>query len=397
MVPFVDLRRQHLPLARDIHGWLEEALHSSAFILGRQVALFEEEFAAYCGARFGVGVGNGTDALTLALAALGVGPGDCVLTVPNTFIATAEAISNCGATPAFVDCHPATCTMDPEGLERHLRLRCRRGAGGALIDIRTGCRLRAVVPVHLYGHPADMEAICELAHAEGLAVVEDAAQAHGALYRGRRVGGLGECGCFSFYPAKNLGAVGDAGIVVTSDELLARRLRLLRDHGKAGKHEHVLAGYNSRLDELQAGVLRLKLRYLDGWNEARRSRAADYARLLAGGLLTLPAEEEGCTGVYHLYVVRTAERDSLMEALEAAGIGCGIHYRVPLHLTPAYAKLGYRRGEFPVAEQRAEEILSLPMFAEMRAEEVEEVAAAVLAQARGAALMPAAGLLEAGA
>jgi len=379
MIPFVDLWRQHAPLARDIHAWLEEALRQSAFILGRQVALFEQEFAGYCGARFGVGVANGTDALTLALRGLGVGPGDCVLTVPNSFIATAEAVTNCGATPAFVEVDPVTYTMDPAQLERYLRLSCRRNAKGELIDIRTGGRLRAVIPVHLYGHPADMDATCELARGEGLVVIEDAAQAHGALYKGRRVGSLGDCACFSFYPAKNLGAMGDAGMVVTGDEKLYRRLTLLRDHGKAAKYEHAVVGCNSRLDELQAGVLRFKLSRLDAWNAARRERAADYARLLPAAFLDLPETAEGCEPVYHLYVVRVANREALTDSLSRQGIGWGIHYPVALHLTTAYSHLGYRRGEFPIAEQYADEIVSLPMFAELTTDEVAEVASAVLA------------------
>jgi len=395
MVPFVDLRRQHGPLRRELAACLEEVLSTSSFILGRQLARFEEEFARYCDARFGVGVANGTDALTLALAAVGVERGDAVITAPNTFIATAEAITNCGATPVFADCHPDNYTLDPAGLERHLRLRCRHNAAGDLIDIRTGGRLRAVIPVHLYGYPADMEAICELARGEGLAVVEDAAQAHGALYQGRRVGGLGDCGCFSFYPAKNLGALGDGGMVVTSSQRLCQRLRLLRDHGQLSKHEHAVVGYNSRLDELQAAVLRVKLPHLDRWNAARRERAADYARLLAASLLALPVEEEGRSPVYHLYVVRTPERDSLLSALEAAGIGHGLHYPVPIHLSAAYSHLGYRRGELPIAEQCAEEVVSLPMFAELTAGEAAEVAAVVQRRLQGWPV--AAGAVEAGA
>jgi dTDP-4-amino-4,6-dideoxygalactose transaminase len=389
MVPFVDLRRQHAALKEAVMAAVAEALETSSFIQGRELALFEQEFADYCGARFGVGVANGTDALTLALLAVGVGPGDAVITAANTFIATAEAIGACGATPVFLDCEAATFTLDPLGLERHLRLRCRRSASGELIDLRTGGRLRAVIPVHLYGCPADMDATCELVRGEGIAVVEDAAQAHGALYHGRRVGGLGECGCFSFYPAKNLGAIGDGGMVVTSDKRLNRRLRLWRDHGQAAKHEHVLAGRNSRLDEIQAAVLRLKLRHLEAWNEARRLRAADYARLLASSLLALPVEDDGRRPVYHLYVVRTPERATLTAALDGAGIGWGIHYPVPLHLSPAYSHLGYRRGELPVCEQLAEEVISLPMFAELTGAEVEEVAAAMLGIIQAAEVVPA--------
>ncbi|MFH0810085.1 MAG: DegT/DnrJ/EryC1/StrS family aminotransferase [Pseudomonadota bacterium] len=377
MVPFVDLRRQNLPLGQEIQEVVSRALDSSGFILGREVEAFEREFAAYCGARFGVGVGNGTDALTLALAALGVGRGDCVLTVANTFIATAEAITNRGATPGFIECGRADRNMDPVELERHLRQRCRRGGRGELMDIRTGGRLKAVIPVHLYGYPADMDAIRELAHAEGLAVVEDAAQAHGARYKGRPVGGIGDCGCFSFYPAKNLGALGDAGMVVTNDERLQATLRLLRDHGKASKYDHAVVGYNSRLDAVQGAVLALKLRHLDVWNEARRTRATEYARLLAPLPLTLPLEEEGRTPVYHLYVVKTPDRGGLIAALEAAGMGFGLHYPTALHLTEAYRALGYRRGEFPISEEHADEVVSLPMFAEITAVEVARVAEAV--------------------
>lgn len=377
MVPLVDLRRQHAGLKEAIQEAVDRALANSAFVLGLELALFEQEFARYCEAEFAVGVGNGTDALTLALQALGVGPGDGVVTSPLTFIATAEAVSACGAVPVFVDCQEATCTLDPIELERYLRLNCRRGASGNYTDLRTGATLKAIVPVHLYGLPADMEAIGEAARDCGLAVVEDACQAHGARCHGRRVGSLGRCACFSFYPAKNLGALGDGGMVVTNDERLAERVRLLRDHGKVSKYEHAVVGRNSRLDDLQAAVLRLKLRHLDDWNRGRRARAAEYAVLLADTPLGLPEEPEGREHAYHLYVVRAAEREPLVASLTAADIGWGIHYPTALHRTPAYRHLGWREGDFPVSERLAAEVVSLPMFAELTPQEAAEVAGAV--------------------
>ncbi len=359
-VPFVDLAAQWREIAPQVRPALEGVLSSADFILGEAVERFEQQFAAWLGSRHAIGVASGLDALRLALAALDVGHGDEVLIPANTFIATAFAVSSTGARPVPVDCLEATHQIDPARIE-------------AAITPRT----KAIVPVHLYGHPADMEPIGRIAARHGLAVVEDAAQAHGARLAGRACGTFGTAGCFSFYPAKNLGAYGDGGIVVTDDEALAARLRLLRHYGQRAKNEHVVVGSNSRLDSLQATVLAVKLGRLDAWNTARAAHAALYAELLPREELVLPRVEPGATHVYHLYVVRTPRRDELRAHLDACGIDTGIHYPVPPHLQPAYAGLGYGPGDFPVAERLAGEVLSLPMFPELSAGQVERVAAAV--------------------
>jgi dTDP-4-amino-4,6-dideoxygalactose transaminase len=370
-VPFVDLAAQYATIAEEIDGAVSEVLRGMDFILGRSVRLFEEEFAAFCEAEYAVGVDSGTSALELALRACGIGPGDEVVTVANTFIATALAISYVGATPVLVDIDPQTYAMDVSGLERAI-----------------GARTKAVVPVHLYGHPADMDPILELAQHHGLVVIEDACQAHGARYKGKRVGSLGHAAAFSFYPAKNLGAYGDGGMVVTNDERVAESVRMLRNYGQREKYHHVLRGYNRRLDTLQAAVLRVKLQYLKAWNGARRQHARRYGELFACSPVAVPAEADYAEHVYHLYVIRVQDRDALRIYLHDQGIATGIHYPVPIHLQPAYRDLGYGQGSFPVTEECAGQILSLPMYAELTPGLMERVAGTVEDWAGKRTIMP---------
>ncbi len=359
-VPFVDLRAQYATIAAEIQAAIGGTLERSDFILGEQVDLFEEEFARYIGTRHAVGVGSGLAALELALRAYGIGPGDEVIVPANTFIATVLAVSAVGARPVLVDVDPATYNLDPAAL-------------AAAITPRT----RAILPVHLYGQPADLEPILAIAERHHLVVIEDAAQAHGATYAGRRVGAWGHAAAFSFYPAKNLGAYGDAGMVVTSDAGMAEKIRQLRNYGQRVKYEHVVAGTNSRLDTLQAAVLRVKLRHLDEWNAARREHAAAYRVLLADLPVELPAAAEKVVHVYHLYVIQLGNREQVQEALRAHGVSTGIHYPIPIHLQQACAHLGYRRGNFPVTERAAARILSLPIYPEMTRAQREHVAAAL--------------------
>ena len=371
LVPFLDLKAQHDPLRAEILAAIGEVIDSSAFAGGPFVAKFEDEFAAFCGTRFCVGVGNGTDALWFALLALGVGPGDEVITVPNTFMATAEAISFCGAKPVFVDVDEATYTLDAARLE-------------AAITPRT----KAVIPVHLYGQMADMDPIMEIARRRHLWVVEDACQAHGAEYKGRPAGSIGHAGCFSFYPGKNLGAWGEAGGIVTNDSELCRKMKVLRDHGQKAKYQHSHIGWNGRMDGIQAAVLRVKLRGLRQGNAARRAHAARYDELLAGvdGLIVPRVGTYGVP-VYHLYVIRVPHRDQLLQSLGQRGISCAIHYPRPVHLQEAYSDLGLAPGSFPIAERCADEILSLPMFPELTPAQIEIVARelkTLLPQMRGA-------------
>ncbi len=355
-VLFNDLRPQYAAIREEIDAAVRRVLERGWFILGPEVEAFEAEFAAYCGARYAVGVGSGTEALHLALWACGVGPGDEVVTVAHTAVPTINAISLTGARPVFVDVDPVTYTMDP-------------AAAAAAITPRT----RALLPVHLYGHPADMAPLQALAQRHGLWLIEDAAQAHGAEYRGTRVGRLGHLAAFSFYPTKNLGAYGDGGMVVTDDAALAERLRLLRNYGQTDRYHHQVEGLNSRLDELQAAVLRVKLRHLEAWTAARRERAARYAAGLPG--VRTPTEAPGARHVYHLYAVHVPQRAQVQERLAAAGIGTLVHYPIPAHLQPAYAHLGVPRGALPVTERLADEELSLPMYAELPLEQVDYVAA----------------------
>lgn len=361
MIPFVDLKAQYASIKPEVDAAIQGILDSCQFTLGREVAAFEEEFAAYSGADIGIGTSSGTSALHLALLAAGVGPGDEVITVPFTFVATVAAIHYTGARSVFVDIDPATFTMDPKAI-------------AAAITPRT----KAIVPVHLYGQTADMDPILDVARKHGLVVVEDACQAHGAEYNGARAGGIGDMGCFSFYPGKNLGAYGEGGMVTTSNPEFARTIRMLRDWGAEKKYHHVLKGYNYRLEGMQGAVLRVKLRYLEQWTEARRTAADRYEKLFAGSGVATPKAMDYARHVYHVYAIRTAERQKWMDALNARQIGCGIHYPFPVHLLPAYADLGYKAGDFPHSEKAAGEVLSLPMYPELTQPMQEEVAAAVI-------------------
>ncbi len=360
MIPMADLPAQY----RAIRGELDEAvgrvLANAQYILGPEVAAFEEEFARAHHAAHAAGVNSGTSALHLALLAAGVGPGDEVITVPFTFIATAAAIRYAGARPVFVDIDPASFNMDPARIS------------GAITP-----RTRAILPVHLFGQPADMDPILEIARARGLAVIEDAAQAHAAEYLGRRVGALGDAGCFSFYPAKNLGACGEGGAVLTNHPEFARKLRLLRDWGSEKKYVHSIPGYNYRLEGLQGAILRVKLRHLEAWTEARRRNAALYTELLAGASAVLPREAPGVRHVWHCYTIRVAARDHVQRELLRLGVQTGVHYPIPIHLQPAYADLGYGPGDFPCAERAAEEVLALPVHAELTEAQVRQVADAL--------------------
>jgi dTDP-4-amino-4,6-dideoxygalactose transaminase len=360
MVPFLDLTRQYKKIKGEILSAQKRVLEKGNFILGEEVSSFEEEFARYCEVRYGVGVGSGTDALFLALKAAGIAKGDEVITVSHSFIATALGISWTGAKPIFLDIDPEVYTMDPNLLEDFLKKRKRR-------------RVKAILPVHLYGHPLEMDAIMDIAGRYHLMVIEDACQAHGAEYQGRRVGSFGHLACFSFYPTKNLGAYGDGGMVVTDDKRYDERLRLLRRYGEKRKYEHVLKGWNSRLDEMQAAILRVKLKYLDQWNGQRRKRALMYKQLLEGTGVNLPIEKEQGRHVYHLFVIRTKQRNALQAFLKEKGIETLIHYPVPIHLQKAFTEMGYRRGDLPVTEKVAHETLSLPFYPELTSEEMREV------------------------
>ncbi|MFH1148412.1 MAG: DegT/DnrJ/EryC1/StrS family aminotransferase [Pseudomonadota bacterium] len=368
-VPFLDLKAQYHSIKDEIAAALQMVLETAAFAGGPFVEQFENEFAAFCQTRYSVGVGSGTDALWLVLLALGVSPGDEVITVPNTFLATAEAVSFCGAKPVFVDIDQRTYTMDPQKLDDYLRVRFRAGRHKGV---------KAVIPVHLFGHTADMDPILEIARSYGLFVIEDACQAHGGRYKGRSAGSLGVAGCFSFYPGKNLGAYGEAGAVVTNDAELASKIRILRDHGQSRKYYHRFIGWNARMDGFQGAVLSVKLKYLEKWNQDRRENADLYNRLLSGlDGLAVPTPADFAEHVYHIYAVRTRDRDAMMNCLARRGIHCGIHYPLPIHLQEAYRVLGLGQGSFTVAEKCANELLSLPMYPELTKNQIEDVAAAV--------------------
>jgi dTDP-4-amino-4,6-dideoxygalactose transaminase len=380
-IPFLDLVTPHMELEEELVAAFRTALRSAAFIGGAAVEGFERDFASFCDVRFCVGVGSGTDALRFALAAAGVAPGDCVITVPNTFIATTEAISQVGAQPEFVDVDEQTSTMDVEKLRAYLEYECDRDASGRLVSKRTGHQVTGIVPVHLYGHPADMDPIMELAERYNLVVIEDACQAHGAEYfsernnRWMKAGSIGRAGAFSFYPGKNLGACGEAGVITTNDEEIASKCRMLRDHGQAKKYYHDIEGYNGRLDSIQAAILRVKLHHLREWNEQRRE-AAELYRMLMSDLrdgIVVPIATTWARAVYHLYVVRVQNRDEFIAELAAHNIGTGIHYPIPLHLQNAYRYLGYKKGDFPVSERLAEEIVSLPMFPNLTADQQQRI------------------------
>ncbi len=354
-IPFLDLRAQYLPLKDEMEEAFRRTCDKCSFILGPDVEAFEKEFASYCGVSHCVGVNSGTSALALLMQASGIKPGDEIITVANTFFATAEAVSEIGATPTLVDCLESSALMDPTKIE-------------SVITPRT----KAIIPVHLFGQVADMDAINAIAKKHGLLVFEDSCQAHGALYKSRRTGGLADGAAFSFYPGKNLGAYGDAGGVTTNDAAVAQKIRALRDHGSPKKYHHDCIGWNERMDGLQGAVLRIKLKHLDHWNERRHTNAATYRKLLGGNEATI-AEENYGKPVYHLFVVRSKNRDALQKYLGEQGIQSGIHYPIPLHLQPAYQSLGYHEGDFPCAEKLSREILSLPMFAELTDEQIAEV------------------------
>jgi dTDP-4-amino-4,6-dideoxygalactose transaminase len=391
-IPFLDLVTPHVELEQELTEVFHKTLRTAGFIGGPVVEEFEKAFAAFCDAKFAIGVSSGTDALRFALTACGVKPGDVVVTVPNTFIATTEAISQAGALPEFVDVDEQTYNMDPAKLQEYLEDKCARDSSGQLISRRSGRPVTAVIPVHLYGQTADMDPILELANRFGLIVVEDACQAHGAEYfsekqgRWMKAGSMGKAAAFSFYPGKNLGACGEAGAATTNDATVAAKIKMLRDHGQAKKYYHDIEGYNGRLDALQAGILHVKLGHLAKWNFQRRDHAAEYERLLmaADCGVAAPYEPSWSKAIYHLYVVRTNDRDGLMDHLKKAGIGSGIHYPIPLHLQKAYASLNYRDGDFPVAEKVSLEIVSLPMFPQLKtvqqARVVEEIRQFCLAE-----------------
>jgi dTDP-4-amino-4,6-dideoxygalactose transaminase len=359
-IPFVDLRAQYLSIKAEIDEAIARVLDTSAFVLGREVEAFEAAFAEYVGAKFCVGLNSGTAAVQLAVMACGIGDGDEVIIPANTFFATAEGVSTANATPVFVDADALSYNLDPSKIEAALT-----------------SRTRAIMPVHLYGQAADLDPIHEIAAKHNLLVIEDAAQAHGSLYKGKRVGALSQAGCFSFYPGKNLGAYGEGGAVVTNDEQVARRVRMLRDHGSERKYVHELIGYNFRLEGIQGAVLSVKLRHLDKWNDLRRAHAARYNELLAGSNLILPRETHYARHIYHLYVVQTEARDELQMRLNEAGVQTGVHYPVPVHLQPAYASMGHRPGDFPESEKQAQSVLSLPMFPELTDEQIEKAAEAI--------------------
>ncbi|MFZ3330994.1 MAG: DegT/DnrJ/EryC1/StrS family aminotransferase [Candidatus Acidiferrales bacterium] len=364
-IPFVDLQSQYRCISTDINAAIQGVLNRSDYILGDEVRLFEEDFAKYIGTAHALGVGSGLDALELALRAYGIGPGDEVITAANTFIATVLAIVAVGAKPVLAEMDPATYNIAPAAIE-------------AAITSRT----RGIMPVHLYGQPADMEPILAIARKHGLLVIEDAAQAHGAQYAGKRAGSWGHAAAFSFYPGKNLGAYGDGGLITTNDAAIAEKIRYLRNYGQKVKYEHVVAGTNSRLDTIQAAVLRVKLRYLDRWNALRNEHAAAYSAALADGPFVLPKITLNRTHIFHLYVVQTENRAAIQEFLNQRGVATGIHYPIPIHLQEACKSLGYRRGDFPVTEHAATHILSLPIFPELTAQQREFIAGTLLQSTR---------------
>ncbi|MCX8118182.1 MAG: DegT/DnrJ/EryC1/StrS family aminotransferase [Desulfobacterota bacterium] len=360
MVPFIDLTRQYREIGGEILSATRRVLEKGRFVLGEEVSAFEEEFARFCGVRYGVGVNSGTDALYLALKAAGIGEGDEVITVANSFIATALAIAFTGARPLFVDVDPATFNMDPGHLEH-------------LLKKRRSKRIKAILPVHLYGQPAEMDSLMDIARRYHLLIIEDACQAHGAAYQGKRVGSFGLMGCFSFYPTKNLGGGGDGGMIVTDDGKVYEKLRILRCYGERKKYHHALRAGNSRLDELQAAILRVKLSYLDRWNAQRRAKAQLYKERLQETGVQCPVESEKSQHVYHLFVIRVKRRDKLQRFLKAKGVETLIHYPIPIHLQKAFQDLGYQRGDLPVTERGSREILSLPLYPELSDEEIREV------------------------
>ena len=366
MIPFLDLKAQYASIKSDVDKAIHGVLDSCGYILGPEVAKFEEEFAAYSQAKFGIGVNTGTSALHLSLLAADIGPGDEVTTTPFTFVATVAAIEYAGAKPVFVDIDPKSYNIDP-----------------ALIEAAITPRTRAIIPVHLHGLMAEMDPLLEIARRRKLVVIEDACQAHGAEYKGKRAGSLGDLAAFSFYPGKNLGAYGEGGMITTNNADYAKKIRMLRDWGAEKKYHHVLKGYNYRLEGIQGAVLRVKLRHLEAWTEGRRRAAAQYDKLLSGSGIAVPQSKSHQRHVYHVYAIRTKQRQAWADALNAQGIQTGIHYPFPVHLLAAYANLGYKAGDFPHAERAANEVLSLPMFAELTSDQCEKVARAVRELASG--------------
>jgi len=385
-VPFLDLVTPHQELEQELLEVVKKAFSNAGFIGGPMVEEFEKEFAAFCAAKYCVGVNSGTDALRFALMAVGTGPGEIIITVPHTFIATTEAITQAGAQIAFVDIHEGTYTLDPEKLREYLETRCAwNSSRKELIERSSKKRVAGIVPVHLYGQTADMDPILELAEKYNLFVIEDACQAHGAEYFSKKMntwrtaGSMGVAAAFSFYPGKNLGACGEGGAITTNDGRMAARMKMIRDHGQAKKYYHDIEGYNGRLDSIQAGWLSVKLRHLAKWNASRRKLAVRYHELFADlkDSVALPVEASWTRGVYHLYVVRVQDREALQARLGEAGIGTGVHYPIPLHQQKAYQNLGYRTGDFPVTERVAREIVSLPMFPQLSHSQQDEVITAV--------------------
>jgi len=358
-IPFLNLKAHHEELREEIQSAIADVIESSAFAGGPFVEKFEQDFSSFCGTRHAVGVGSGTEALWLALLACAVGPGDEIITVPSTFMATVEAVSFCGAKPVFVDIDEQTYTMDP-----------------SLLEMAITKKTKAIIPVHLFGQMADLDPIMDVARRHGLYVIEDACQAHGALYKGRKAGSIGHAGCFSFYPGKNLGAFGEAGAIVTNDRELKEKVQVLRDHGQIKKYDHSVIGWNARMDGIQAAVLRVKLSYLAANNERRRSLARYYNCRLPVVVLP-PIEATNRLHVYHIYAIRVKHRDALKGKLMEENIGCGIHYPIPVHLQKAYGFLGLRRGSFPVSEKCADEFLSLPMYPELTLEQIDRVVSEV--------------------
>jgi dTDP-4-amino-4,6-dideoxygalactose transaminase len=358
VIPFLDLKAQYRRIKPEIDAAVARVIESAQFVLGPEVAAFEECFAAYCGTKYCIALNSGTSALHLALLAAGIGPGDEVITVSMTFVATTAAILYCGARPVFVDINRDTWTMDPD-----------------LLEIAVTPRTKVILPVHLHGLVADMDPIIQVARRHGLVVIEDAAQSHGAEYKGQSAGSIGDIGCFSFYPGKNLGAYGEGGAAVTDDPELARRMTLLRDWGQESKYRHVVPGYNYRMDAIQGAVLKAKMGYIENWTEGRRSVAAHYDRLLGDSRCQSPAPPPDSRHVYHVYAIRVAHRDRVQEALHLASIGTSIHYPVPVHLQKAYADLGYVPGDLPVSEAVADQFLSLPIYPELRPHQVAGVVA----------------------
>jgi len=403
-IPFLDLVTPHIELEKELTGIFRAVLATAGFIGGPMVEEFEKAFADFCDTGHSIAVGSGTDALRFALMGAGVQSGDVVVTVAHTFIATTEAISQAGALPEFVDIDEATYNMDPDKLREYLEVRCTKGPQGKLVSRRSGRPVTAIVPVHLYGQTADMDPILELAEQYSLIVVEDACQAHGAQYfsrklnRWRKAGSMGQAAAFSFYPGKNLGACGEAGAVTTNDEVLSATVKMLRDHGQAKKYYHNVEGYNGRLDAIQAGILHAKLAHLSKWNSQRRERAAEYNRLLtaADSVVAPPYEPSWSRAVYHLYVVRSEDRDGMMNHLKKMGVATGIHYPVPLHLQKAYASMNYQPGDLLATEKVAAEIVSLPMYPQLTAEQQARVVDQIIhfASIKAALGRPAGDLVE---